>query len=280
MTYLFIAVIAIALIALIAKSSGSSAPTKRTDIQYGYFGGYWPTAEEVANHVSLFWVVPHWEGIDMAIKSMRLANKDTVLDCASALFTPPPAGEKGYTPNPNAEYDLRLLLSALRSANVLHMVKVLTPIDEPNLPETNVDRFIPDAMSLLRRVASEYEELKGVKYGVIYYSRTPMLNMELFDILGFDDYDAGVNILAPDGAYEQFRAKLRPDQRTWLITGGTYGQSPQPFIQYANKNKEVWAIIPFIWTVPPWETSFKGIRDLPEMRTAHISAGLELKGDT
>ena len=275
---LFVTLAVVGILVLMACGGGWASPykDKRTDIHFGYYGSYQPTANEAKDHTTFFWSVPAWTGLEQAIEDVRIAGKPVVLDLEYALFKPLPDGQKGWTFKDNPEGRLREMFQRMREAGVLHMVKVLCPTDEPNLPERNLDNYVPQAVEITKRVAEEFPELDGVKLGVIYYSRRPMQHMGLFDIVGFDDYENGANILQPERSYEQMRSQLRPDQKTWLIIGGSYGQDPEPFVKYAHANMEVWGIVAFIGAVPPWETTFKGIFDLPEMREKYIQTGKSL----
>lgn len=253
----------------------------RSDILFGYYGSYGDTSS--VDHTNLFWCVPHWEGLDKAVKDIRIANKYTVLDLQACLFEKK-VGDKVYTPFPEEQQQHLLisLFNRLRHEGLLHLVKILYPVDEPNLPETAVDDYMPAAIALVRKIADKYPELNGYKIGVSFYFDKPMQHIGLYDVVGFNNYNAKSGIFRRkwlwkgEGQYFQMKKLLRPDQRTWTYPGGTYGQDPKSFINFAHSNPEVLAIIPFIYSVPPWETTFKGIKDIPEMLAKYREAGLSL----
>ena len=260
-----------------AKSKGADiaiAPApQRADLLYGYYGCYGNQVQETAGHTNLLFENV-WQGLEKAIENMRAANTPTVIDLAAQLFSD--YGPLPRSMRPDAQVRVRAVFDAMQRAGVLHLVRIIVPADEPNLPESGSIGLMPEAVALIRSVAADYPELASVKLGVIYFSDKPMEHIGLFDIVGFDAYEERSSIFAPGGLYEQMRARLRPDQRTWIIPGACYGQDPQPFLNYANANAEVLAIVPFLWCTVPWETAFKGIVEQPERRAAYTALGTRI----
>ena len=78
---------------------------------------------------------------------------------------------------------------------------------------------------------------------------------------------------------EQLRVLRRGQAgaHTLLFPGGYSDckQDPTPFINFAHANPEVLAVVPFLWCSVPWE-SFKGIRDVPEVKDKYVAAGLSI----
>lgn len=244
---------------------------KRHDLLYGYYTSYADQPTETKGHVNLFWA-GFWQGEETAISDMQLMAMPTVIDLDGYLFQTTP--NVSVSLSPTAEANVRGLFDRLRAANVLRFVRVLYPRDEPNLPDwRNCMAYLPQAVSLIRRVAASYQELVGVKVGVIYYDDGVYPSPELFDILGVDNYQAKSSILAPGGAYARLKARLSQSQQTWVVPGGSYGQDPTPFLNYAQDNPEVFAVVPFLWADLNGET---GIRSIPAMRSAYTSAGLSI----
>lgn len=274
-------VIALAIVLLVAASKAKPsditvpAPaTLRTDLLLGYYGTYASQVAETAGAINLLWVT-FWEGLEKAIQDISAAACTTVLDLDSYIFDIDLL-TNARTPHSDAEQRLRALFTRLREADVLHLVKVLVPKDEPNLREGNVLQHLPSVVPTIRRVAAEFDELQGVLLGVIYMGGSDHDHSALFDIVGFDDYDEKSGALKSGGMYDQMRARLLPDQRTWLVPGASYGQNPTPWLNFAHAHPEVFAIVPFLWASVPWESDFSGIRDIPDMHQAWISAGTDI----
>lgn len=269
---------AIVVVAALARSKSNGgdiaiaqAP-QRAGLLYGYYGCYGKQVEETAGHANLLWVM-FWEGVEKAFADIKLANVATVIDLDSFVLS------AGITPRelqPDAEKHLRDLFGQLQAAGLLHLVRYLVPCDEPNLRKDGTIDCIPEVVAIIRRVVADYPELAGVKVGVCYSTFNPMQHIEIFDIVGFDDYEKKSSIFSPGGAYEQMRVQLRPDQRTWIFPGACYGQDPDLFLNYANAHAEVLAIVPFLWSSVPWETAFAGIAGQPEMREAYSAVGARI----
>lgn len=271
-----VAVIVIGAIVMVRKrKEGKDIPIpsapQRTDLYYGYYGNYGDQIPEVAEHTNLLWELL-WNGPDGAVTAMQRSGKATVLDVDKCMFGGVSGKQYVY---PDARIRLRNLFDLLRGANVLNQVIVIVPKDEPNLPKNNVNDLIPEAVALLRSTMLEYPELSATKVGVVFAGNKEMPHKELFDVLGLDDYDARSSIFEPNGQYDKLCESLRPNQKTWILPGGTYHQDPVPFLNFANSHPEVMAIIPFIWADIPWE-SFPGIRSIPEVKNSYILAGKQV----
>lgn len=281
MNYLLIPIViamtAALLIARKAKAGDITVPAPaalRTDLLFGYYGTHAEQVAETAGHVNLHWE-SFWSGVDRAIEDIRGAACATVLDLDGYIFAIDPK-TNGREPFADAEARVRALFARLRDAGVLRLVKVLVPKDEPNLSKGNVLKHLPQVVPMLRRVAADFDELDGVLLGVIYMGGSNHDHADLFDVVGFDDYDEKSAALKPGGMYDRMQGRLLPGQRTWLVPGASYGQSPEPWVNFAHAHSEVFAIVPFLWATVPWESEFKGIRDIPAMRQAWTAAGQEL----
>lgn len=268
-------VVAVAIAAILWASRREDATPGRSGLLVGYYGCFGNQVAEVVDHTNLHWEC-FWGGLQKGIDNIRAAGKFTVIDVGQQLFE----GTVPKTLRPGADARLRSLFNELQDAGVLHLVKMIVPMDEPNLPENRACADLAKAVGAIRAVALSYDELSGVLLGCIYYNRTPKCHTDLFDVVGFDDYEPGANILSPGGAYEKFRETLRPSQRTMLIPGGGYGpskwepkqQDPAPFVSYAMSNPEVLMIVPFLWRYPNHGEDIAGIVDLP-IKDAYIAAG-------
>lgn len=269
--YFVLGILVLAILVIISQRDKSSS-TRSTDLLFGYFGTFKDQVAEVKDHTNLVWVT-FWEGLEKGIADIRAAQKFTVLDMDKFIFVRPEKNRLVMVADPYTP--LRDLFNRLREEGVLHLVKMIVPCDEPNLPENQAEKYLPAAVKAIRTVAAEYSELEGLMLGVIYYPRRAFAHMDLFDVVSYDDYDRGANILAPDGDYERFRASLQPDQKTMLIVGGSYGQPPDHFIEYGQKHPEVLAVVGFVYWYPEHGEDIKGIRDLP-VKDAYIAAGRRL----
>ena len=252
--------------------------TLRTDLLYGYYGTHGNQIAETTDHVNLVWL---WDFLDKQQAAEVLAQmpgKFGVLDVASYLYH----REDGrLRPRPGADGQLRAAFRHLRDAGVLSQVKMLVPVDEPNLSKTNLTDTLPWAAELMRRVAADFTELEGVLLGCIYLGGKPMPHLELWDVVGFDLYNQRSGIFAPGGHYARMFKKLRPGQRTVILPGGysNIQQDPTPFFNFAHGNPEVLIVLPFLWATVPWADDVdKGIRDIPAMRAAYEAAGRSLVG--
>lgn len=234
----------------------------RSGLKFGYYGCTNNQVEETKDHVNLLWEF-QWKPIDQVIENIRKAKMDTVLDLYHQLFlNPEPDNIKLDS---NSATRVRALFNRLRQEGLLKYIKVLYPIDEPNLPgQTLTEKTIEEVTSLVRSVASEYEELKGVKLGVIYAARHPFLGMRFYDIIGLDDYDKSAEeLFFPElGEYDSKIMKyLQPHQKVIVVPGGfgKYKQNPKEFINWASSNEHAYGVVCFIWEGKQFEGG--GIKD-------------------
>ena len=248
---------------------------KRTDIKYGFYTSVSAQFDETKAFTNLWWSAD-WEGPEARLANIVRAAREgmaVVVDVGNVLF-------EGNALRPDARQRLREFLLSVKDAGALSAIEVLYIRDEINLPDPhNVCGQAALAASMCRRIAAEVG-LPNAKLGMIYYAGNDFRGHELFDIVGFDEYDAKANILRPGGRYDKLKNSLRPDQRTWLVPGGFIGQDPTSFIKFAHDHQEVWAVIPFVWpadmgvVAQPGQT---GIAGLP-VREAYVAAGHELTG--
>lgn len=235
---------------------------------------------ETLGFTSLWWSAD-WEGpekrLSNIIAAVRAGNR-IVLDVSGCFFDPAQGGKALFG---NSAERLRNLLSELRFNGVLKSVAVLYPKDEPNLRNPNVCDLMPEVVAICRSVAAEFgHDTEGVMVGVIFSGNREFCDVSLYDLVGFDDYDERSGILRPGRAYDQMAARLRPDQKTWLIPGGTDGQDPVPFMNFAYAHPEVWAIVAFAWAddLPrPAGEKWPGISATP-YRDMYVAAGKKLTG--
>lgn len=237
---------------------------KRPGLLYGYFGCTKDQVVETKGHVNVL-VEVQFEP-ESTIKHIRESNTAVMLGLSPYLLDRPDEKTK-FTVRPDAEQRLRDHFTALRLAGVLHFVVALSPIDEPNNTVGNVDE-LTKAVSVIRKVAAEYIELSGYKLYVVYAADKAFIGRDLFDWIGFDDYDMKGSVLTGK-QYKELRDSLFPDQKTIIIPGGAYGQDPVPFCNYAKASVEVAVVMPFLWLDDQGEP---GIRS-NGMAAHYINAG-------
>ena len=247
--------------------------------KFGYYLTLPGQIEETQDHVNLIWLDTQGRLPQQEMARATTLGKAVVIDMAGCLFD-------GRAIRPDATERVQSLRTYIKLHGDLSAVKVLVPRDEPNLPETDVQNLIPEAVRILRDAWPE------AKVGCIYYNDGRFQHHHLFDILGFDDYLGGFGIFQPPrwyeriklffggfvrrGSYLRFAELLRPDQRTWLIPGGTYGERPERWVGFAKTRPEVWAIVPFLAASNVDGSNIPGILSQPEIRAAYVAAGLSL----
>lgn len=237
---------------------------KRDGLYFGYFGCTKDQVVETKGHVNVL-VEVQFEP-ESTIKHIRESNTAVMLGLSPYLLDRPDVHTK-FTVRPDAEQRLRDHFTALRLAGVLHFVVALSPIDEPNNTVGNVDE-LTKAVSVIRKVAAEYAELKDYKLYVVYAADKDFIGRDMFDWIGFDDYDMKGSVLTGK-QYKELRDSLFPDQKTIIIPGGAYGQDPVPFCNYAKASVEVAVVMPFLWADDQGEP---GIRS-NGMAAHYINAG-------
>lgn len=240
---------------------------KRPDLLVGYYSTNDEQPNEVKAHVNLNWET-QFQGVAGVVRHMQIMKCSTVLDVSPQLYTRKEVNGETRTVLNNkdlAEDGLRELFDAMAAGGVLRYVLGITPIDEPNHRPGVMDT-VPEALATLKKIINEYNELTGVNLVCIYATGNPYGSIEMFDWVGFDDYGKRTSVLEKRGGlYGQLTRQLRSTQKTIIIPGGTFGQDPVPFINFAHANKEVVAVLGFLWhKVDNLEEDFTGIVGSPE----------------
>lgn len=241
---------------------------KREGLYFGYFGCARDQVAETNGHVNILNEVQFEP--ENAIKHMLACGTDIMLALSCQLFDRPNDQSK-FTVRPDAETRLSDFFVALQSAGILGRVKALTPIDEPNNTLASADE-LTHAIYLIRQVAHQFPSLDGFKLYCIYAADKAFICSEQFDWIGFDDYDMKGNVLNGK-QYKDLKASLRAGQKTIIIPGGSYGQDPTCFANYANANFEVAVVLGFLWADDEWGTvGAPGIRS-NSTKDLYIQAG-------
>ena len=221
--------------------------TRREDLLYGYYSSLANTYDQVKDHVNIFWY-SHFFGLERFVEIMQEITMKVVLDVAPLCLQGSDQG--GEIVCEDAEECLRNYFKTLKAYNVLHKITYLYPKDEPNIFMTSEAEHLK-LIQLVKRVAAEFEELKDVKYAVIYARGKPFWNSEHHDVVAIDNYGQKSQILTI-GDHAELIKQLKPGQKTWLIPGAAFGQNPDPFVSYALAHPdEVDGVIPFLWFDDP-----------------------------
>lgn len=216
-------------------------PTKeRTDLEYWYYGLQPGEIEAIRGHVTMVHE-SEWYGGDAAvIESMQAHGMPTMLNIEPHLWN-------GSALRPDAAALLGGFFMSLRSAGVLGNVVALYMIDEPDGKGCAAGDVLA-ACALARQVAERFPELAGVKLACTYSYKRILPGIEGMDWVGLDDYGAGSGVLIGD-AWSQLMARLRPDQRCYVVPGGAapWHQDPEAFRRWAHATPQCMGIMAFMW---------------------------------
>jgi len=286
MTNTALTLVALALLALAAYTkpqwrkwwysraiSFPSPDVKRTDLLFGYFGCL---DDQVAETMGAFNLLHEmqFDGVEKCIANILQAKTTTLLDCEHQLFER--IGGAKNTVRLDATSRLQAFFELLQKEGALQYVKILSAIDEPN--NTVADSMqLYLAVKVLNQVAIGFPELAGYKLSCIYSEDKPFMHPELFDFVGFDDYDAQAHTLVSK-KYKALVDSLLPHQRTLIIPGGCYGQDPTPFVNFAQTHHEVGIVMPFLWLDDKGgSVGALGIRSGP-LRDLYLAIGRNVVG--
>ena len=209
--------------------------TRRKDLLYGYYGCLDEQVAETKDHINLLHE-SQWNGVDKCIQNILDAATTTCIDVSIQVF------DKGVV-RPDALTRLFEFFHLLETREALKYVKIIYPIDEPN--NTTTIGELVKGVDIIKAVAANFRDLNGVKLAAIYAADKKFIGQELFDYLGFDDYDKKSSVLT--GQYKKFHDTLLDFQKTIIIPGGAYGQDPVPFVNWAQTDMKVGIVMPFLW---------------------------------
>lgn len=219
------------------SSSGTITPAapQRTDLLFGYYGDCPTCAMETVDHSNLYWA-SNWSGLAVTEQSLFAAR--------AAGFTHVVLAVPAYTGSPEA--DTRFYLTSLQRDGYLVNIAALYPQDEPDQANLSDDQ-VNATNAMLRRVIADYPELAATKLAVIYSASQAFPGIASYDWVGFDDYVSGCGALK--SGYDAMKARLRLDQRILVVPGGAdpWRQDPACFLEKANADSQVIAVIGFIW---------------------------------
>lgn len=209
--------------------------TRRKDLYYGYYSCLDEQVAETKDHINLLHE-SQFNGPEKCIQNILDAATTTILDVSFQVF------DKGLVRS-DAETRLFEFFHLLETREALKYVKIIYPTDEPN--NTTTIGELVKAVDLIKRVALNFRDLNGVKMAVIYAADKAFIGQEMFDYVGFDDYDKKSEVL--ELQYQQLLHSLLPFQQTIIVPGGAYGQDPTPFVNWAQTDMRVGILMPFLW---------------------------------
>lgn len=217
--------------------------TKRKDLYIGFYGTQDNQVAETQGAFNLL-LEGQFDGPDKCAQNILDAQVDTILYVAAQLFSDNVPGQK-HTVRADAVVRLNAFFEMLRSKGALKYVKAICPIDEPNNTVKDAEE-LARAILTLKVATLQFPDLLGCKLATFYAADKPFICQDLYDWIGYDDYDMGSHILVSD-KYRSFVQSLRPNQHVMLIPGAAYKQKPMPFVNYAQTHSEVIAVVAFLW---------------------------------
>lgn len=248
----------------------------RPKLYFSYFGDAAGNAAAFGDHCNMVFV-PEWGEddtdyqivMDRNISFMKEAAaagiQNVVYDVGFQLWGP----DTRSPLKPTALAELTKVFGDLHTAGVLHMVRALYPIDEPDLAgKSDSDMF--NAVGVVRAAAKQFVDLADVQVWCIYgQNGTP--GVDAFDAVGWDNYQSGAGAL---GWY----AQLPAGKGKILVPGGAepWKNDPGPFVQRALSDPTVVAVIAFLWVD---YAGGKGIND-NGMLAAYRAAGKQIIAQT
>ena len=232
-------------------SGGSEPPVAdRHDVLYCYYGDSDTIVAEVKDHTNCLTIFALWYGTATAVQHAMQAKAAGINSLILAI---------GHDPA-----SIRQLFTAFQAANVLGNVVALYPQDEPDVNGYSDDQMIALA-EIVRGVAREYPELTNVKLAVIYGPGGATPGISAFDWVGRDNFGRGPQEVGLTGG-----------QRLILISGGTFFEAPDIFVDYAERTPEVVLYLGFAWISYMDATGIHvGIRD-NGMAPAYRAVGVKL----
>jgi len=216
---------------------------KRNDLYVGFYGTQDAQVAETKDSFNLL-VEAQMDGPDKCVQNILDAKVDTFLYVPGQVFSDNVPGQK-HTVRSDAEVLLRAFFQKLRDAEALKYVKAICPIDEPNNTVANLDE-LTKGVNIVRQIANEFTELAGLKLATFFAADKPFMGQSLFDWVGYDDYDMRANLMLSK-KYKEFVASLRTDQKVMLPPGAAYGHDPIPWMDFAQLDPKVVAVIAFLW---------------------------------
>lgn len=223
-------------------------PPCKAGLEFGYYGGGGFDHSTVAHIGS--WGDWSEEGRAALIDTIVAQGHDAIahgvtkliftLDFCLFTQTNP---RQVLVPSVSIQY-LSEFFKRLQDEGLWQYVYAWYPVDEPNIPEIDLD---PDELYV---VTSRIRALDPDRPLLCIFGwvngRFP--GIESFDWVGFDNYGAPI---FDNGMYDALLDSLHPKQKTILVPGGAspWREAPYRFYKEAQR-PEVALIMPFIWVTP------------------------------
>lgn len=231
-----------ALAADVARFTQAAPPPVATKY-FTYFGYAAGNAAPQADHCNMVFI-PEWGEISSNFdvimqRNIGFLNEAKAVGINAAVLDVGFQCWSGTNVSPTLAQDVTAVFTALRAGGVLSMVKVLYPIDEPDIKGFS-DSTIRQAVNTLRAVASNFSELNGVQFWCIYAQNgTPA--MSAFDAVGWDNYGQGAAAL-------NWYTRVPSGQGKIVVPGGAnpWQNDPAPFAAYAVANANT-HVVAFLW---------------------------------
>lgn len=215
---------------------------KRKDLLFGYYASNATQFAQVRDHTNVIWHAQFYGDLNF-IEDVRSCDYPVVLDFSKQLFV---KVKNKLVCRDDARQALTDYLNYLKQNGILHRIKYLVPVDEPNYNVLDIANF-KKAIDVLKDVKVQFTELDDSKYLCIYGSDSDYWLTDEFDVLGVDCYDQKSQVLTI-GYHAKLLGMLKSDQRTVILPGASYYQDPTPFVAYAQAHpEEVEMIIAFFW---------------------------------
>lgn len=236
----------LAVIAYLKLSFKDPYAGPRDSIYFGYYGDMAYQLEETKDHINLVWIAA-WDRhpqswVDCMFERIiqaSIAGKKSVIMMTNDTYVDRKLNSKALE-------ELDDLLYKLSGTNYLKDVVAIYPTDEPDGSEITSDE-IAKTNSSIRNIMGKYPALKNTALAVFYTGSEKYPGIQYYDWVGYDEYHKGEKALG--AKYNRMVSKLRMDQRTMIIPGGCdkWRQDPRPFVDFAQANPRVVAVVPFIW---------------------------------
>ena len=205
---------------------------------------YYGPVDGAEDHVSAAFELNGGGAADTAAK-MKRHGLPTWLTLSGECFSP---GD--FRPLPDAAQRVWATLQTLKDAGVLAQVKVLYPLDEPDMHGVS-DAEMLAMCATVRAEAAKFPELAGVKLATTYSmgKGQPVLpGFTGMDLVGYDNYGLGSNIFT-SAEFGHMRAMLAVHQQYFSLPGGgnPWRQDPEAFRREAHNDLLCYGICAFMY---------------------------------
>lgn len=232
--YLAIAAIWLAVLTSCGGGGGASSAPPAVPIPPGpqttetrWAGFYGDDARQLADtrsFVNIVWVAGWLDPAGRPLDQVIVERAAAACAAGKLVVLMLPGVYDGTRFNPASIPLARGILSALGPLGRA-CVYALYPIDEPDIAKRGIPRLrkgispldIKTANTALRALMAEFPELRATKLAVIYAGANDFPGLASYDLISFDDYNAGEGVLGDP--LEALLGLLQPHQRAFLTVG-------------------------------------------------------------